>query len=131
MNLCLDTSAYIWVARGKAAPALLYSIQTADVIIIPLFVMAELRLGFLEAVRGSDEEATFRTFLAAPSVKVAYPDEITTRFYAEFHYYLRRKGTPIPVNDIWIAAQAVQASAVLATFDAHFEQLPQVTLWKS
>ena len=55
-----------------------------------------------------------------------YADEQTTSHYARLYAYLRRKGTPVPTNDLWIAALVVQHDLVLLTGDEHFERMPQV-----
>jgi predicted nucleic acid-binding protein len=55
-----------------------------------------------------------------------YADEQTTQHYANVFAQLRRQGTPIPTNDIWIAATVLQHDLALLTSDAHFSNLPQL-----
>jgi predicted nucleic acid-binding protein len=59
-------------------------------------------------------------------VEVQYPDEQTTHHYASIFAQLRRQGTPIPTNDIWIAALVLQHDLVLLTDDTHFSNIPQI-----
>jgi len=49
--------------------------------------------------------------------------------FAEIKHALKRAGTPLPLNDVWIAAQALETGAVLATFDARFANVPGLRLW--
>jgi len=65
-------------------------------------------------------------FLNTPRVSVLYADEQTTHHYASVFAQLRRQGTPIPTNDIWIAAIVLQHDLALLTSDAHFSSLPQL-----
>jgi predicted nucleic acid-binding protein len=70
-----------------------------------------------------------RRFLAKPGVQVVWADEATTRSYASLHRQLRAQGTPIPTNDLWIAALVVQHDLVLYSRERHFDALPQIALW--
>jgi tRNA(fMet)-specific endonuclease VapC len=59
-------------------------------------------------------------------VRILWPDEDTTHHYARIWMQLRRQGTPIPTNDLWIAALAVQHNLALYSRDAHFDHLAQL-----
>ena len=65
-------------------------------------------------------------FLNTPGVFVLAPDEQTTFFYADVYAYLRKKGRPIPTNDLWIAALVIQHQLVLFDRDSDFDNLPQL-----
>jgi len=65
-------------------------------------------------------------FLNNPGVFVLAPDEQTTFFYADVYAYLRKKGRPIPTNDLWIAALCIQHNLVLFDRDSDFDALPQL-----
>jgi tRNA(fMet)-specific endonuclease VapC len=93
---------------------------------MPLIVLAELRAGFLCGSRGVENERNLTRFLNSPRVDVLYPDDSTTHQYARLFLQLRRQGTPIPTNDIWIAALVVQYKLILFARDRHFEHLPQI-----
>lgn len=95
-------------------------------IYMPFVVLGELRAGFAVGSRGRDNEAVLRRFLALPGVAVLYADEATTRNYGALYCQLRAQGTPIPTNDLWIAALARQHELVLYTRDEHFDHLPQI-----
>jgi predicted nucleic acid-binding protein len=65
--------------------------------------------------------------LLKPGVGILYADEQTTHHYANACRQLRKQGTPIPTNDMWIAALVLQHSLVLCARDAHFDALAQIT----
>ena len=124
MKLALDTNAYRLVLAGDAAAVRLA--RTAERILMPVPVLAELRFGFLNGTKGRQNEAHLTRFLDAPRVEVLRCDEETSVRYAELKLQLKKQGTPIPINDVWIAALALQHHATLFTRDADFERIPQL-----
>jgi tRNA(fMet)-specific endonuclease VapC len=76
--------------------------------------------------QGSRNEAALRGFLLKPGVSILYADDQTTRHYASVYRQLRKQGTPIPTNDMWIAALVLQHSLVLMARDAQFDALAQI-----
>lgn len=125
MRLALDTNRYTDLCRGQ--PDLVRLIEHAEAVILPFVVVAELRAGFFLGKRGAENERTLRRFLAKPGVAVLFADEQTTHHYAAVFRQLRRQGTPIPTNDLWIAALVLQHDLVLCARDRHFDHLPQIT----
>ncbi|HET6585577.1 MAG TPA: type II toxin-antitoxin system VapC family toxin, partial [Nannocystaceae bacterium] len=89
-------------------------------------VIAELRAGFAAGTRAAENERVLTRFRRSPRVTVLYADDETAHHYARTYAYLRRAGTPIPTNDLWIAALALQHGALLFTRDHHFDALPQL-----
>jgi predicted nucleic acid-binding protein len=65
-------------------------------------------------------------FLSKPGVDVVFASDATTQQYAQVYAQLRTQETPIPTNDIWIAAIVLEHQLVLCTRDEHFDHLPQV-----
>lgn len=124
MRILIDTNRYTDFAR--ADPAALRVIQGADRIFVPFVVLAELRAGFLCGSRTQRNEANLTRFLASPRVSVLYADEATTHLYARLFRQLRTQGTPIPTNDLWTAALAVQHDLQLFARDRHFDHLTQI-----
>jgi len=124
MRLLIDTNRYTDFVRGE--PSAVKSIQTASKLYIPFIVLAELRAGFACGTRARENEATLTRVLQQESVSVIYADADTTRHYAAIYADLRRAGTPIPTNDLWIAALAIQHELVLLTRDPHFQRIPQL-----
>ena len=124
MKIVLDTNRYVDFARGDAD--VFDILESAEEIVIPLIVLAELRAGFVVGSQGARNEGALRRFLLKPGVSLLAPDEQTTHHYAAVYRQLRQQGTPIPTNDIWIAALTIQHDLVLYARDAHFDHLPQI-----
>jgi tRNA(fMet)-specific endonuclease VapC len=124
VRLALDTNAYSAAARGEATAVAL--VRAADELTVPFVVLAELRAGFAVGGAGRRNEAALTRFLASSRVHVRYADEQTTHHYASIFAQLRRQGTPIPTNDMWIAALVLQYDLVLLTRDAHFSNIQQI-----
>ncbi|MDE0766944.1 MAG: type II toxin-antitoxin system VapC family toxin [Opitutaceae bacterium] len=127
MNLSVDTNGYTAFCKNDSIAV--DAMQKADRILLPLMVVAELRAGFSVGRKGAENEAILQRFLNSPRVSIESPDESTTFVYARLFGYLRRKGAPIPINDLWIASLTLQHEATLLTFDRHFEALPQIPRW--
>ena len=125
MRLALDTNRYTDLCRGDAQ--VVERIEAADEVWLPFIVLGELRAGFAVGSQGPRNEAILRRFLLKPGVDVLYADEQTTHHYANVYRQLRKQGTPIPTNDIWIAALLLQHSLLLYDRDGHFQALPQLT----
>ena len=124
MRLALDANRYTDLCRGD--PAVARAVSEAPEVFLPFIVLAELRAGFAAGNRSADNERMLSQFLALPDVSILYADDATTHQYASVYLQLRRQGTPIPVNDIWIAALVLQHNLVLYTRDRHFDQLSQL-----
>lgn len=125
MTVALDTSAYSFLTRGH--PALTELIQSTPELSISAIVIGELRAGFRYGSRQRTNEAVLARFLATPRVRTLDVDATTAGRYSEISSYLRLQGTPLPSNDIWIAAHAMQHGLQVATLDRHFLKMPQVS----
>ena len=125
MRLALDTNRYTDLCRGSTS--VVETVERADEVWLPFIVLGELRAGFAAGTQGPDNEAVLRRFLMKPGVDVLYADEQTTHHYATLYRQLRKQGTPIPTNDVWIAALVLQHSLTLYDRDVHFDAIPQVT----
>lgn len=101
-------------------------IRLGDSIQMPFVVLAELRSGFLCGKAARKNEQYLIRFLNSDRVSILYPDDNTTHHYAQLFAQLRLQGTPLPTNDIWIAALAVQHGLLLYSRNTHFDKLPQV-----
>ena len=124
MRIALDTNAYVAYFRND--PEMLERIRQADVISVPFVVLGELRGGFLGGRHSEQNERRLAEFLNSPRVQPLFPDEQTTHHYARLYLQLRKQGTPIPTNDLWIAALVVQHDLMLCSRDTHFDHLPQL-----
>jgi tRNA(fMet)-specific endonuclease VapC len=121
---CLDTSAYSHFKRGDAP--IVEILDRAEWVGVPTVTLGELRTGFLLGGRRDRNEADLRDFLVNPIVEVLPVDEEVSRHYAEIVVDLQRVGTPLPTNDIWIAASAARVGALILTYDGHFEKIVRV-----
>jgi tRNA(fMet)-specific endonuclease VapC len=124
VRLALDTNRYTDLCRGTAS--VIETVELADEVWLPFVVLGELRAGFAVGTQGPRNEAVLRRFLLKSGVGVLYADDQTTHHYASVFRQLRKQGTPIPINDMWIAALVLQHSLVLCARDAHFDALPQL-----
>ena len=124
MRILVDSNRYQDFCEGRREAVQI--IRRASDIMVPFIVLGELRAGFACGTRSHKNEQTLIRFLNSPRVKPLFADEDTTRQYARLFKQLRTQGTPIPVNDLWIAALAIQHDLPLFTRDAHFNHLPQL-----
>jgi tRNA(fMet)-specific endonuclease VapC len=124
VRLALDTNRYTDLCRADAS--VVETVERADEVWLPFIVFGELRAGFAVGSQGPRNEAVLRRFLVKTGVGVLYADEQTTHHYSAVYRQLRKQGTPIPTNDMWIAALVLQHSLVLCARDAHFDALPQL-----
>jgi predicted nucleic acid-binding protein len=126
VRICLDTSAYSAFKRGHSGVR--EALAHADRIALPPIVLGELLGAFRAGARERTNREELERFLASPRVDVVPVDEETAERYGEIFAHLRAAGTPIPTNDIWIAATAMQWGLRVHTTDPHFERVPQVVV---
>lgn len=124
MRLAVDTNRYTDFCAG--VPETVELLERAESVQIPFVVLGELRAGFAVGRRGAQNELVLRELLLRPGIEVLYADEQTTSHYGAVYCQLRSQGTPIPTNDMWIAALVLQHNLVLHARDRHFDRLPQL-----
>lgn len=124
MKIALDTNRYVDLCRGVEETVTL--LQEADSVELPFVVLGELRAGFAHGSRQAEKEWVLRRFLLKSGVSVLFADDQTTHQYASVFRQLRKQGTPIPTNDMWLAALTLQHNLVLHDRDKHFDNLPQL-----
>lgn len=128
-RLVLDTSAYSHLRIGH--PRVLELVAAAATIILPVTVLGELEAAFALGSRAAENRTRLTEFLAEPFVAVLDVTRSVARRYGETFARLRRAGTPIPINDVWIAAATFDCGGHLLTFDQDFERvegLPVIVL---
>jgi predicted nucleic acid-binding protein len=123
-RIMLDTSAYTAFLMGNSEIKL--SIQQAEEVFLNPIILGELMAGFLMGKKEKRNRAILQDFLSSPRVRIAEIDEETSERYAVIVGYLRIRGTPIPTNDIWIAASAMQQGLKVVTTDKHYLEVPQI-----
>lgn len=124
MRILLDTSAYSALMSGHDRVA--ERVREAEEIYLNAIVLGELLGGFARGSRRLFNERQLATFVESPRVSIVDVDDDTASRYAVIYDTLRVAGTPIPTNDIWIAASAMQHGLRLLTLDTHFRRVPQV-----
>jgi len=124
MRFCLDTSAYSHFKRGDAQVVQL--IDRADWLGVPVIVLGELTVGFRQGSRADANQAELARFVSNPAVEVLPITEDIVAIYADLVLDLKKAGTPIPANDIWIAALAARHGATVLTYDEHFRAVARV-----
>ena len=123
-RVCLDTSAYSNFRRGEARAV--QAVDDAEWVGVPAIVLGELWAGFLLGTRTERNVAELQTFLRHPVVEPISVDDEVARIYGEIVVDLRGSGTPIPTNDVWVAACAARTGAAVLTFDAHFRNIARI-----
>lgn len=119
--ILLDTNAYTAFMLG--AVEVIEVIAHADQLFLTPIVLGELLGGFAAGTREPKNRAELARFLDSPRVEVLVVTAQTADSYALVYAGLRRKGQPIPTNDLWIAASALEHGAALLTRDAHFSHI--------
>lgn len=126
-KVLLDTN--IVIALFGQDDVVLNHLQGAIEVFVPVITVGELYYGAYRSGRSTENVQRVQEFAAANTVLVC--DDQTSSVYGHVKNKLRQKGTPIPENDIWIAALALQHSLVLATRDTHFNVVEglQIKTW--
>ena len=124
IRLALDTNRYVDLCQGH--PEVVRVLEEAETVYVPFVVVAELRAGFSIGTKGHANERVLQLFLDKPGVRTLYASDATTLSYASLYRQLRKQGTPIPTNDLWIAALVVEHGLALYSRDEHFKNLPQL-----
>ena len=117
----LDTTAYVGFKRNNVETVEII-LQAEQVLFSPV-VLGELMFGFRNGTRFKENMVDLNHFLEHESVRLVEVGKITSDRYSRIAAGLKRQGTPIPSNDIWIAAQTMEHGAELITFDQHFETI--------
>ncbi len=121
MKVMLDTSAYVGFKRN--AVEIVDFIVGAELILFSPIVLGELMFGFRNGTRFKENMNDLNSFLQHEIVELAQIGDLTSDRYSRIAAQLKRQGTPIPTNDIWIAAQTMEHGVELLTSDQHFEKI--------
>jgi len=126
MRLAIDTNRYVDMDEGVTE--VVKRLEAAEEVWIPVIVLGELVPGFEIGEQKQKNEEQLIEFIDRLSAGILVPDQMTARTYGEVVSALRKQGTPIPTNDIWIAALSIQHDLVLDTRDSHFQKVPNLKL---
>jgi tRNA(fMet)-specific endonuclease VapC len=123
-SILLDTTIVVSVLRR--VPGMQEHIKSAPELWLPFFALGELEYGVSHSSQPEKQRHALSLFLQG--VDLLFPSETTAREYGRIKAELARAGTPIPENDLWIAAQAIEHGLPLATCDAHFNRVKGLTV---
>jgi len=122
MRLLIDSKRFIDFCHG--VEEVVSTLETASLVCLPFVLLAEIRAGQHLVRKGSAQARTLGLLLQEPDVRVIHSTDTTTHHYASIYSQLRKAGTPIPTNDIWIAALAIEHDLILYSRDTHFDHIP-------
>lgn len=126
-RVLLDTNAYAALLSGNQK--VLEALAAAEKVHLSLIVLGELHAGFRGGNRRKENEQLLSQFMARPTVSTLLLTLETAEIFGELKARLKRAGTPIPINDVWLAAQAIETGSVLVSYDSHFRDVAGVRLW--
>jgi len=125
LKLVLDTNVYSDYAEGL--PVIVdFMANHGEQIYLPSMVLGELNYGFMKGKRQRFNEKKLQQFISRLRVEIINVDADVARKYAIIYLSLQKKGTKIPVNDVWIAASCMEVGGILMTRDKHFEVVEQI-----
>lgn len=126
-RILLDTNCYTAFLAGDTK--VLDALAGAEVVFLSVFVLGELFAGFKGGNREAANRELLARFLRKPSVQVLNATAETAEVFGQLKAALKKAGTPLPINDVWIAAHAVETGATLVSYDNHFEKIIGLKIW--
>ncbi len=126
-HILLDTNAYARFLVDDQQ--VLYALASADVVFMSIFVLGELHAGFSGGSKYQENCTVLQRFLSKSPVKILNGSLETAEIFGSLKNTLKRAGTPLPINDVWIAAHAIESGSVVITYDEHFRKIPGLRLW--
>ena len=126
-KILLDTNCYARYLTGDEK--VLDVIGMAETVYLSVIVIGELFAGFKGGTREQDNKRFLEAFISKLKVEILEVNIETSEVYAETKNMLKRSGNPIPINDLWIASQAIENGIVVVTYDKHFRMIPGLRIW--
>ncbi len=126
-RILIDTNAYARFMAGDER--VLDVLAAAETVHLSTVVLGELFAGFRGGSRLQENRSLLTTFLQKPTVRTLEVSTEAADVFGQVKDTLKRSGTPIPMNDVWIAAQAIETGSVIVSFDEHFRKVPGLRLW--
>lgn len=124
-NILIDTNAYAEFRRGGQEAVEI--IRHVPLIGVSIVVMGELLSGFAVGSKEQSNIMELNLFFNSERVRLFSADDCTAKFYAKIYCNLRRKGHPVPTNDMWIAATALQHNLAIFSYDKHFKYIDGIS----
>lgn len=128
-RILLDTNAYSALLGGDTQ--VLTVVEQAWQIFFSTICLGELLFGFRHGNKETVNKAQLESFLQQSTVHIAPVSDQTAHWYANIFLQLKQSGTPIPINDVWIAAQTMELGATLITYDNHFKLVSGLLIWQA
>ncbi len=126
-KIILDTNAFSSYLRGDEK--VLDTLVKADIVYMPAIVLGELFTGFTGGAKETWNKDILSKFLNKPRVEVLDVTIETSEIFGMIYNTLKKAGSLIPINDVWIAANTMETGSVLVTYDSHFNKIPGLRLW--
>ena len=126
-KILLDTNAYIAFLKGDEK--VLAYLGQAGCVYLSVFVIGELYAGFRAGEKEKENKQNLERFLTKSTVSMIEASQETAEIFGWIKDSLKRAGHPIPVNDVWIGAHALETGSILLSYDRHFAHIPGLRLW--
>jgi tRNA(fMet)-specific endonuclease VapC len=126
-KILLDTNAYTSCLSGDER--VLAAMSAAEIVYISVFVMGELFAGFKGGNRESQNKQLLKRFLQKSTVNILDATGDTSEIFGQVKDSLKRAGTPLPINDVWIASHVIETGSILITYDGHFKKIQGIRIW--
>lgn len=126
-KILLDTNAYTRLLAGDEK--MLDVLAAADIVYMSIFVLGELYAGFISGSKEQENKETLHSFLLKPRVKILNATSETAEVFGSVKSNLMKAGTPIPINDVWVAAHGIETGSTVITYDRHFKKIAGLRLW--
>jgi tRNA(fMet)-specific endonuclease VapC len=127
-RILLDTNAYSFLLTGDEK--VLSLLAESDVVYMSIFVLGELYAGFKGGSKEQKNTQLLKRFIQKPTVEILEATEETSKVFGQVKNDLKKAGTPLPINDVWIAAHTLESGSTLITYDVHFRGIPDLRLWE-
>ena len=127
-RILMDTNSYAAFKRND--PIAVNILRTVEYIGVNIIVLGELLSGFKGGKKEAKNKKELEHFLDSPRVYIIQMDEETAEFYAKIYWDLKKKGKPIPTNDMWVAASVLRHGLALFTHDEHFNNIDGLLLYE-
>lgn len=128
VRVLIDTNAYAALLSGDERVAI--ELDRAEAVLLSPIVIGELLDGFIGGTRPAENRGTLDRFRSRPRTLLVPVTDATAEWFAQIKRSLRRKGRPVPIADVWIAASCMEHGARLLTFDRHFEEIDGLLRWE-
>jgi len=126
-SIVLDTNCYAAYRAGDNR--VLDVLANAETVWISVIVLGELYAGFRGGTKMVDNQQQLNLFLAKPTVKILDVSKESAEIFGEVKDQLKKSGTPLPINDVWIAAHTMENGSVLVSYDHHFQAIAGLRYW--